>query len=145
MTLAVLAYFAGALTILSPCILPALPFVFARAGQPFLRGTLPMLVGMALTLALVASLDALGGGWAAEATEYGRLAAMIILAGFGIILLFPAIVERVTRPIVSLGAQNSSAPTESSTIPFTSMSQRMRAATNGASPGAGRSPQNAPI
>ncbi len=103
MTLAVLAYFAG---ILSPCILPVLPFVFARAGQPFLRGTLPMLVGMALTLALVASLDALGGGWAAEADEYGRLAAMIILAGFGIILLFPAIVERVTRPIVSLGAQN---------------------------------------
>ena len=105
MTLAILAYLAGVLTILSPCILPVLPFVFARAGQPFLRGTLPMLAGMALTFALVASLAALGGGWAVEANDYGRLAAMIVLAGFGIILLFPALAERVTRPVVSLGAR----------------------------------------
>ena len=105
MTLAILAYLAGVLTILSPCILPVLPFVFARAGQPFLRSTLPMLAGMALTFALVASLAALGGGWAVEANEYGRLAAMIILAGFGIILLFPSLAERLTRPIVSLGAR----------------------------------------
>jgi len=105
MTLAILAYLAGVLTILSPCILPVLPFVFARAGQPFLRSTLPMLAGMALTFALVASLAALGGGWAVEANEYGRLAAMIILAGFGIILLFPALAARVTRPVVSLGAR----------------------------------------
>ncbi len=64
MTLAVLAYFAG---ILSPCILPVLPFVFARAGQPFLRSTVPMLTGMALTFAIVATLAALGGGWAVRA------------------------------------------------------------------------------
>jgi cytochrome c biogenesis protein CcdA len=31
------------LTILSPCILPVLPFVFARADRPFVRSGLPML------------------------------------------------------------------------------------------------------
>ena len=46
MTLLVVAYLGGVLTILSPCILPILPFVFARAGQPFLRSTLPLLAGM---------------------------------------------------------------------------------------------------
>ena len=37
MTLLVLAYLGGVLTIVSPCILPVLPFVFARADRPFLR------------------------------------------------------------------------------------------------------------
>ncbi len=105
MTLAILAYLAGVLTIVSPCILPVLPFVFARAGQPFLRSTLPMLAGMALTFAGVATLAALGGGWAVEANDYGRLVAMVILAGFGLMLLFPAIAEKATRPVVSLGAR----------------------------------------
>ena len=53
MTLIVLAYLGGVLTILSPCILPVLPFVFARAGQSFSRSALPMLIGMAITFALV--------------------------------------------------------------------------------------------
>ena len=75
MTLLIIAYLGGALTILSPCILPILPFVFARAGQPFVRSTLPMLAGMAVTFALVATLAAVGGSWAIHANEYGRLAA----------------------------------------------------------------------
>ncbi len=63
MTLLVIAYLGGVLTILSPCILPILPFVFARAGQPFLRSTLPLLVGMAATFSAVATLAAFGGSW----------------------------------------------------------------------------------
>ncbi|MFJ6326119.1 MULTISPECIES: cytochrome c biogenesis protein DipZ [Hyphomicrobiales] len=105
MILFILAYLGGVLTIVSPCILPVLPFVFARAGQPFMRSTLPMLVGMAATFAAVATLAALGGGWAVRANEYGRYAAMALLAAFGIVLLFPALSDRLTRPIVSLGAR----------------------------------------
>ena len=41
MILFVLSYVGGVLTILSPCILPVLPFVFARADQPFLKNGLP--------------------------------------------------------------------------------------------------------
>ncbi|WP_414731863.1 hypothetical protein [Agrobacterium pusense] len=80
MTLLVVAYLGGVLTILSPCILPILPFVFARAGQPFLRSTLPLLAGMAITFAAVATLAAIGGSWAINANEYGRLAALSMLS-----------------------------------------------------------------
>ncbi len=105
MLLFVLAYLGGVLTIVSPCILPVLPFVFARAGQLFLRSTLPMMLGMAATFAGVATLAAVGGGWAVQANEYGRYAAIMLLAIFGVILLFPALSDYLTRPLVSLGAR----------------------------------------
>ena len=105
MLLFLLAYLGGVLTIVSPCILPVLPFVFARADRPFARSGLPMLVGMAATFAAVASLAAVGGGWAVEANQYGRLAATALLALFGVALLFPALSDRMTRPLVALGAR----------------------------------------
>jgi cytochrome c biogenesis protein CcdA/thiol-disulfide isomerase/thioredoxin len=104
MTLFVLAYLGGVLTILSPCILPVLPFVFARADQPFVRSGLPLLAGMAVTFAAVATLAAIGGAWAVGANEYGRIAAIVLLAVFGITLLVPAIADWLTRPLVSAGA-----------------------------------------
>ncbi|NLS16510.1 cytochrome c biogenesis protein DipZ [Rhizobium sp. P40RR-XXII] len=103
MTLLIIAYLGGALTILSPCILPILPFVFARAGQPFVRSTLPMLAGMALTFALVATLAAIGGAWAIRANEYGRLAAIVLLGLFGLSLISPRIASVLSRPAVDLG------------------------------------------
>src|SRR6185369_15768380 len=105
MILFLLAYLGGVLTIVSPCILPVLPFVFARGDRPFLSSGLPMLVGMAATFAAVATLAAVGGGWAVAANQYGRLAAVALLALFGIALLFPALSERLTRPLVALGAR----------------------------------------
>jgi len=104
MTIFLLAYLGGVLTILSPCILPVLPFVFARSDQPFVRSGLPLLVGMAITFAAVATLAAVGGAWAVQANEYGRIAAIALLAVFGITLLFPAIADWLTRPLVSAGA-----------------------------------------
>jgi cytochrome c biogenesis protein CcdA/thiol-disulfide isomerase/thioredoxin len=105
MILFAVAYFAGILTIVSPCILPVLPFVFARAEQPFLRSGLPLLAGMALTFAGVATLAAVGGGWAVDANEYGRVIAIAVLAVFGLTLLIPELAEWATRPLVGLGAR----------------------------------------
>lgn len=105
MTLFLLSYLAGALTILAPCILPVLPFVFARGGRPFLRSGLPMLVGMAVTFAAVATLATIGGAWAAEANEVGRTAALVLLAAMGVALLLPRVAERLMRPLVALGAR----------------------------------------
>ncbi len=105
MTLFVLAYLGGVLTIVSPCILPVLPFVFARADRPFLRSSLPMLIGMAVTFAAIATLAAIGGGWAVQANQYGRWAAIALLALFGVTLLFPELSDRMTRPLVALGAR----------------------------------------
>jgi len=105
MLLILLAYLGGILTILSPCILPVLPFVFARADRSFVRSTLPMLAGMAATFAIVATLAAVGGGWAVRANAIGRWAALILLALFGIELVFPSISDRLTRPLVALGSR----------------------------------------
>ena len=93
------------LTIVSPCILPVLPFVFARAGHPFVRSGLPLLIAMSLTFTGVATLAAVGGGWAVHANSIGRALALVILGGFGCLLLFPDLADRATRPLVRLGAR----------------------------------------
>jgi cytochrome c biogenesis protein CcdA/thiol-disulfide isomerase/thioredoxin len=103
MLLFALAYLAGALTIVSPCILPILPFAFACAGQPFLRGGLPMLAGMAASFTFVATLASVAGGWAVAANQYGRVAAMALLALFGLTLLMPGLSGLLTAPLVALG------------------------------------------
>ena len=105
MLIILLAYLGGILTILSPCILPVLPFVFARADRSFVRSTLPMLAGMAATFAIVATLAAVGGGWAIQANAIGRWVALVLLALFGIALVFPSISDRLTRPLVALGSR----------------------------------------
>jgi cytochrome c biogenesis protein CcdA/thiol-disulfide isomerase/thioredoxin len=105
MILFLLAYLGGAFTILSPCILPVLPFVFARSDQPFVKSGLPLLLGMAVTFAGVASLAAVGGGWVVQANGAGRIVAMVVLLFFGLLLLFPALADRATRPLVALGSR----------------------------------------
>src|ERR1700761_4138259 len=105
MTLFILAYFGGVLTILSPCILPVLPFVFARADQPFVRSGLPLLAGMVVSFAAIATLATLGGSWAVHANSYGRIAAMVLLTLFGLTLLLPSLADRMTRPLVALGSR----------------------------------------
>ena len=81
MTLFVLSYLAGALTILAPCILPVLPFAFARADEPFLRSGLPMLAGLSFGFAAVASLATVAAGWAVTANEAARIVALVALTG----------------------------------------------------------------
>jgi cytochrome c biogenesis protein CcdA/thiol-disulfide isomerase/thioredoxin len=99
----VLAYLGGVLTILSPCILPILPFAFARADQPFRKSGLPLLLGMALTFAVVASVATVGGPWLVRANQYGRWAALAIFLALGVTLIVPALADRLTRPLVALG------------------------------------------
>ena len=105
MWLLLLAYLGGVLTIVSPCILPVLPFVFARTGQPFIKSGLPLLAGMALTFALVATLAAVGGGWVVQLNQYGRWLALVFVALFGLTLLLPQLAERLTRPLVAAGSR----------------------------------------
>src|SRR5271155_3289439 len=103
MLLVFLAYLGGVLTILSPCILPVLPFVFARSDQPFRKTGLPLLAGMAIAFALVASLATVGGGWAVRANQYGRIAALVLFGIFGLTLLFSSLAARLSQPLVQLG------------------------------------------
>ncbi|MGH9466812.1 MAG: cytochrome c biogenesis protein DipZ [Terriglobales bacterium] len=105
MLLLVLAFLGGVLTIVSPCILPVLPFVFARADRPFRRSTLPMLVGMGVTFAIFAALATASGQWIVRSNEYGRIIALVILGALGASLLLPPLAEWFSRPLVRLGAR----------------------------------------
>lgn len=64
-----------------------------------------MLAGMAAAFAAVATLAAVGGGWAVRVNQYGRDAALALMALFGIALLFPVLSDWMTRPLVALGAR----------------------------------------
>ena len=103
--LLLLAYLGGVLTLLSPCILPVLPFVFARAGGSFLRSTLPLLLGMAITFTVVASLAAVGSAWVAQANQVGRWVALVVMAVFALALLLPAFADRLLAPFQRAGAR----------------------------------------
>lgn len=103
MIIAVVAFLAGVLTILSPCILPVLPFVFARTDRPFVSSTLPLLAGMAVTFAALSTLAAVGGAWAVHLNNYGRIVALALLALSALALLSRRLSDWITRPLVALG------------------------------------------
>ena len=105
MTLLILSYLAGALTILAPCILPVVPFVFSSVDRPFVRSGLPLLAGMVVSFAGVATLALVGGAWAAQANEVGRTVALVVVGAVGLALLLPAFAEHATRPLVALGSR----------------------------------------
>jgi cytochrome c biogenesis protein CcdA/thiol-disulfide isomerase/thioredoxin len=103
MTIVILVYLGGVLTILSPCILPVLPFVFARSEQKFLSNGLPLLAGMAITFAAIATLAAVGGSWAVRVNQYGRIFALVLLTAFAATLLSTRLADWLARPFVALG------------------------------------------
>src|SRR6185503_145089 len=121
MLLFVLAFLGGVLTILSPCILPVLPFVFTRAGEPFRRSGLPLLIGMAVTFAAVATLAAVGGGWVVSANQWGRWLALGLVLMFGLALLLPGLADRLTRPFVALGNRLSRSASRNEGSPASSL------------------------
>jgi cytochrome c biogenesis protein CcdA/thiol-disulfide isomerase/thioredoxin len=103
MTLVILVFLGGVLTILSPCILPVLPFVFARSERRFLTNGLPMLVGMAVTFAAIATLAAVGGSWAVRVNQYGRIFALVLLSAFAATLISTRLADLLAKPFVALG------------------------------------------
>jgi cytochrome c biogenesis protein CcdA len=116
MLIYLLAFIGGALTILSPCILPVLPFVFARADQPFRRSGLPLLIGMALTFSLVAIAAAFGGHWVVRLQPERPLCSHAHLPDIGLTLLFPSLAETLTRPLVRAGSRLQGGPSAEDSI-----------------------------
>ncbi|WP_225034048.1 cytochrome c biogenesis protein DipZ [Paraburkholderia sp. XV] len=103
MLLIVIAFLGGVLTILSPCILPVVPFVFARSDKPFVTGRLPLLLGLAVTFALVTGVGIAGLSGAAQLNHYGRWISLALFGVFGASLLFPALSARLSRPFFGIG------------------------------------------
>lgn len=100
----VLAFLGGVLTILSPCILPVIPLVFARAGRSFSRDALPMLAGLAVAFTGAAIIATATARWLLVANEIGRYVALLLLALVGVTLLSARASEWLTRPAARVGA-----------------------------------------
>jgi cytochrome c biogenesis protein CcdA/thiol-disulfide isomerase/thioredoxin len=97
-----IAFLGGLLTVLSPCILPVVPFLFAGA-QRSRASILLTLGGMALTFALISSLAVVSSEWVIQASNSSRYVALIVMSVFALSLISARIGDWLTRPFVMLG------------------------------------------
>ncbi|QDH65424.1 cytochrome c biogenesis protein DipZ [Pseudomonas azotoformans] len=97
-----IAFLGGLLTVLSPCILPVVPFLFAGVDRTR-SSILLTLGGMALTFALVSSLAVVSSEWVIQANNTGRHVALVVMALFAMSLISARISGWLASPFVLLG------------------------------------------
>ncbi len=97
-----IAFLGGILTVLSPCILPVVPFLFAGVERNR-SSILLTLAGMALTFALISSLAVVSSDWVVQANNTGRHVALIVMVLFALSLISARIGAWLARPFVRLG------------------------------------------
>ncbi|MCF4994781.1 redoxin domain-containing protein [Pseudomonas syringae] len=97
-----IAFLGGLLTVLSPCILPVVPFLFAGVDRSR-SSILLTLGGMALTFALISSLAVVSSEWVIQANNTGRHVALIVMVLFALSLISARVGDWLARPFVALG------------------------------------------
>jgi cytochrome c biogenesis protein CcdA/thiol-disulfide isomerase/thioredoxin len=107
--LVIFAVLAGAGTALTPCILPVLPALLSASAAGGRRRPLGVILGLVVThtLTIVALASVIDGVGLAD--DFTRTLAIIVLALFGIALLWPplgALVERAFAPLQRLGPRD---------------------------------------
>jgi cytochrome c biogenesis protein CcdA/thiol-disulfide isomerase/thioredoxin len=96
------AAIAGAGTALSPCVLPILPAVLAAGVSGGRRRPLGVVLGLAATFALtIAGLSELVGS-VGVGNDALRSLAVLVLLGFGVLMIVPAATERVSAALSGL-------------------------------------------
>lgn len=86
----ILAYGAGLLTLINPCVLPVLPIVVASALQASPRGPLLLAAGMSLSFVALGLLVTAFGRAIGLTPETVADAGAVVMIGFGLVLLVPA-------------------------------------------------------
>lgn len=84
-----LAYLAGALTTLNPCVLPMIPFVLATALREGKYGPLALMAGMSVTFTLLGTLVAAIGPAIGLSQDNIRLAGALVMIALGLAMLVP--------------------------------------------------------
>ncbi|GLH50728.1 cytochrome c biogenesis protein DipZ [Pseudomonas lactis] len=97
-----IAFLGGLLTVLSPCILPVVPFLFAGIDRTR-SSILLTLGGMVLTFALISSLAVVSSEWVIQANNTGRHVALVVMALFALSLISARISGWLASPFVLLG------------------------------------------
>lgn len=99
-----LGYLAGVLSILSPCVLPLLPILVATALGQHRHGPLALAAGLTLSFTAVGLFIALVGASIGIDQGLLRQGAALLLIGFGVLLLSPALQARFAIATARFGA-----------------------------------------
>lgn len=104
MTAVLLAFFAGTLTVINPCILPLLPIVVAAALANGKLGAAALLAGLVAGFATLGILVNATGALFGISEGALRNAVAILLIVFAAILLIPALERRFSNLVAPVGA-----------------------------------------
>src|SRR6185312_10613047 len=96
------AFVAGAATAVTPCVLPVLPALLSASAAGGRRRPLGIVLGLAatFTIAIVALAQLVKG--VGLASGAARTLAIVVLIGFGLVLLIPELAERIQAPLSRL-------------------------------------------
>ena len=89
-----LAFLAGILSVLSPCVLPLVPIVLGTAASEHRLGPLALAAGLALSFTTIGLFVATVGFAMGLDTDVFRLVSAVLLIGVGLVLLAPRLQEQ---------------------------------------------------
>lgn len=99
-----LAYAAGLLTLINPCVLPVLPIVLASATQASRYGPAALAAGMGVTFVVLGiAINALGRSVGLTEEAVADVGAVVMIA-FGAVLVVPRFSERFATATAGLSA-----------------------------------------
>ncbi|KQP18898.1 cytochrome C biogenesis protein [Methylobacterium sp. Leaf469] len=90
-----LAFLAGLLSVLSPCVLPLLPLVLGAASSEHRYGPVALAGGLALAFVAIGLFVATIGFGLGLDTDVFRKGAALLLVGLGLVLMLPAAQTRL--------------------------------------------------
>lgn len=99
-----LSLLAGALSTLSPCVLPIVPLLLGAAVSAHRRGPLALAGGLALSYAVIGTTIASAGSVLGVDPGVLRSAGALLLAGLGLLLVSPALQQRFAAATAGAGA-----------------------------------------
>ncbi|AWB49390.1 cytochrome C biogenesis protein CcdA [Gemmobacter aquarius] len=101
----IFAYLAGLLTLINPCVLPVLPIVLASSLHRDRRAPVALAAGMSLSfVTLGLGITALGPALGFDTDSVARIAALVMV-GFGLVMLVPALSARFSTATAGLAAR----------------------------------------
>ena len=99
-----LAFLAGALTTINPCVLPLLPIVFASALASGRLGPIALVAGLIASFTLIGVAIAAGGNFLGLDERMLRFIAAILFVFIGIALVIPAFDQQFSTLFAKVGA-----------------------------------------
>ncbi len=100
-----LAYGAGLLTLINPCVLPVLPIVLATALSADRRAPLRLALGMSLSFVLLGVGLSAAGSSIGISPETAARSAALLMAAFGLFMLVPALSAGFATATAGLAAR----------------------------------------